>query len=364
MTDNKRIIGLDILRSFAILAVIFYHSIKFLPNIPTLYYALASLGWAGVDLFFVLSGYLIGGQILSKKFQQSRGVKSTIDFWIRRWTRTLPLYWTVLFFYVALKPILFHAPFAGGFNWRWIFFLQNTAPMFDFGQSWSLCIEEQFYFFLPFVAGALLLLRMKSSWIWLLPILMSITLRFLRARHIGTYEMTVLPPAEFVWNFRLPTWMMLDGLSIGIFLAQTHKFWSQWRSSLKRNMGLIGGILLVTVLYIYPEYPHTSFAVSIFYTYLSLAFGLLLIAFEGQQSFIGCKWLQKIALCSYSIYLWHEAFSRLFARLPNHSEFFGEWAIQLVVYLVLVFVFSWASYSWIEKPGLRARTPLLRSLGV
>ena len=157
MNNNKRIIGLDVLRSIAIILVMLMHSgSMFLPlaRLPLIGNIVGKLlaiiipvGYLGVELFFVLSGYLIGS-ILIKLFSDNKKpiFKEIKQFWIRRWLRTLPNYYFVLLInYIVFVFILNSYPF----NWKYLFFIQNfisVQPSF-FRESWSLAVEEWSYFY-------------------------------------------------------------------------------------------------------------------------------------------------------------------------------------------------------------------------
>src|ERR1700722_14960890 len=108
-----RIGGLDGLRAAAIVSVLCLHAAIVSTHMPLLIRVPCLYGWAGVDLFFVLSGSLIGGQV----FRVGAPMDSAglLQFWLRRWFRTLPLYYFMLFVYVLVLPrcgIPFH-------NWNW-----------------------------------------------------------------------------------------------------------------------------------------------------------------------------------------------------------------------------------------------------
>ena len=144
-TEN-RILGLDLLRFVAIVLVVMGHSRWIVeatfPN--PLKVLLHGSGILGVELFFVLSGYLIGG-ILLKQFQKnnfSLSFEAIKTFWIRRWLRTLPNYYLILLVYFIV--FYMQKPDA---MWRYLFFLQNiwNHPPYFFEESWSLCIEEISY---------------------------------------------------------------------------------------------------------------------------------------------------------------------------------------------------------------------------
>ncbi len=191
------------MRSLAIILVLILHQAELTPTMPLFLQKMASTGWSGVDLFFVLSGFLIGGQAFTETLVSFK--TSLRNFWVKRWFRTFPLYFVVLFVYVIVKPIVFHKPFND--DWRlYLFYLQNFFSPHDFLQSWSLCIEEQFYFIFPLLVFGFSFLR-KKTWVWVLPLILTIASRFwIVQSHDISYE-----PA---WSYliRFPTHTHLDGL--------------------------------------------------------------------------------------------------------------------------------------------------------
>src|SRR5215470_10879603 len=155
--------NLDLVRSVAILSVIAGHARQVIPGQGFLGH--------GVDVFFCLSGFLIGRIFLK---EESRGF-SFLRFWTDRWLRTIPPYFFVLFLGLGLgqsgiSSSWWSLPQFQGRFWQYIVFVQNygaisSIPGAPFGVSWSLCVEEQFYLALPilfvlvrsFAARALLL---------------------------------------------------------------------------------------------------------------------------------------------------------------------------------------------------------------
>ena len=143
---------LDLLRAIAILSVVVAHySVVIYDHMPQWYRLIGHGGFYGVELFFVLSGFLIG-RILIRSEQQLAQPSGIAVFYVRRWFRTLPLFWLFIavnvlmeFFLrdrrLSLTEILGHG-----------FFLQNFAAlkMSFFGESWSLAVEEWFYLLFPF----------------------------------------------------------------------------------------------------------------------------------------------------------------------------------------------------------------------
>jgi len=148
--------GLDTLRALAIVIVIIFHLQSFLPNILE---PIADIGWMGVDLFFVLSGFLITGILIDTK--RSDGYFK--NFYARRCLRIWPLYYSLLLFMFVIVPILrpseAHTVFAARSSpwWGYLIFLQNflipipTKATGALGVTWSLAVEEQFYLVWPLV---------------------------------------------------------------------------------------------------------------------------------------------------------------------------------------------------------------------
>jgi len=150
--DKHKLLGLDHLRALAITLVFLFHYRSF--GHPKWEEKICTFGWTGVDLFFVLSGFLIAGQLFDK---MARGKKISLkEFWIKRVFRIIPAFLTVVLLY-SLFPVLREAEqFAP--VWKYLTFTVNFGldrNIYNaFTHSWSLCVEEQFYLVLP----ALLLL--------------------------------------------------------------------------------------------------------------------------------------------------------------------------------------------------------------
>ena len=135
-----------------------YHQRGFLPDAlqPT-----ARFGWAGVDLFFVLSGYLIGAQLL-RPLREGRPL-GVAGFYRRRAYRILPAYLVVLGLYVVWP--LWHEATGMSPLWEFLTFTENLfvdySRNYAFSHVWSLCVEEHFYLLLPWLV---LLLARRPSW--------------------------------------------------------------------------------------------------------------------------------------------------------------------------------------------------------
>ena len=134
MKTSNRVFGLDVIRSISIFLVLLSHSF---------FIEVFELGVLGVEIFFVLSGFLIG-QILIRDFTNGISLSKITDFWKRRWFRTLPMYYLILLFKFILDHSLGYKAIV------YLFFLQNNfVGITLFPISWSLVIEEWFYLTLP-----------------------------------------------------------------------------------------------------------------------------------------------------------------------------------------------------------------------
>ncbi|WP_225413872.1 acyltransferase family protein [Stigmatella hybrida] len=342
--------GLDLLRALAILPVLLFHAPETVTHaLPEGLRHAFTFGWMGVDLFFVLSGYLIGRQVFTTQPEAPTG-SLLREFWVKRWTRTLPLYFVVLGTYAFLKPLVFGAPFAGG-GWHFAFFLQNYAPLLDFVQSWSLCVEEHFYLVLPVLAFALGGRRWPAV-VWLVPGALSLVGRMLVSRGLpeGLTALEVVPFLQW------PTHLHLDGMALGVFLARTAPTWRQWPAAWKTACTLLGmGVLSATLALCGPTL-HGSARVWVF-TGLSVAFALLVVGLEAMRL---PSWARKavymLAVTSYGTYLWHGLVVRVLER--THLSL-GFWGLDLLAFLGITVGVAWATYQAVEKPGLKLRGWLL-----
>ena len=343
-----RLDGLDVLRALAILSVLLFHAPEAIGDAvaPAMRAAFAH-GWMGVDLFFVLSGYLIGRQVFGPLAEPNLGSRLRA-FWVKRWVRTLPLYFVVLTFY-ALKPWTFGTPFVGG-GWHYALFLQNfTAPR-DFVQSWSLCVEEHFYLVLPLLAFGLRG-RQWPAVAWLVPVLVSLLGRWLVWRGLPSGTPASMLPALLYW----PTHLHLDGLAMGVFLAKTAPAWRPWSAARRTACGLLG--VAVLALTIGQGGPLLRVWMV---SGLAAGFALLLVGVESARLPAVPRWgVQQVAVLSYGAYLWHAPVVRIFERL--HLSL-GAWGLDLLAFLTATLAVAWVTYVTVEKPCLRLRDRLLSRL--
>jgi peptidoglycan/LPS O-acetylase OafA/YrhL len=221
-TGRERQPGLDLLRALAIIVVVIYHAALFGFKLPT---RIDRFGWIGVDLFFVLSGYLIGGQLLAPL---ARGNEISLGrFFARRVLRIMPAYFVVLAVYF-LFPSWREYPDMSQPLWKFLLSIQNIALHGGtaFSHAWSLAVEDQFYLGLPFI------LIFVSRWpraAIITPCL--IVLGGILVRTFLAYQNLTETGVSFrgfqAWIY-YPTWTRLDPLVFGVVLAAIEKFRPQW----------------------------------------------------------------------------------------------------------------------------------------
>jgi peptidoglycan/LPS O-acetylase OafA/YrhL len=219
--------------------VILYH-LTILGELSGRIFPVTGFGWMGVDLFFVLSGFLIGQQVL-RPYLRGQQV-SIADFYRRRAFRILPAYLVVLSLYAFLPgwrefPGL--APL-----WKFLTFTMNFGFSYNqhaFSHAWSLCVEEHFYLILPLLVT--LLMRRpsvrKTAACMAFTVLAGVALRAFLITHY---------PDKVLVDIYFPSYTRLDGLLVGVGLAVMRGFRPAWWASLmKRGHTLfVSGVICVS----------------------------------------------------------------------------------------------------------------------
>ena len=361
--DTKgRVFGLDALRFVAIILVVQSHSRWMTESFPKPFKALFhGSGILGVELFFVLSGFLIGG-ILLKQFEKNGNSLTFQDikhFWIRRWFRTLPNYFLILLVYIAV----YHYDLPA-ILWRYFFFTQNifNTPPFFFEESWSLSIEEISYLVSPLVLAlsALLFSRKASLFLWTSILLITIVtaLRWI-------YSVYFLEPNyKWVYMLREVALIRLDSIYYGFIAVYISKkapeLWKKF-SIPTFIVGLIGVVLIMKFENNMMEYNPSHFNNTIFFSLLSISIALLL-PYLSQLNEIKFTFLAKlvtgVSIISYSLYLINGGLLAIqFDLLSNKGAGWSTStaALMYVFYWALCLVLSTLLYVFFEKPFTKLR---------
>ncbi len=285
---SAKIPGLDHLRALAITLVFLFHY-RLFPH-PDWVDTIGSFGWTGVDLFFVLSGYLISGAIFR---EQKAGSFRLPTFYLKRGFRILPAFWAVLAVYFLIPGFREweHLPPL----WKMLSFTQNLGldlrHQRTFSHAWSLCIEEQFYLLLPL---ALLLVhrvapRRRNSWIILLLFAAGFITRLLSWNYLvaPAINTDAFGALWYKWIY-YPTYNRLDGLLAGIAIAALQHHTRSASVVLSKHSGwlLLTGLALLGCAYQLCIEPQ-SFAASIFgFPFIALAYAFLVAASVTPKSIL------------------------------------------------------------------------------
>jgi peptidoglycan/LPS O-acetylase OafA/YrhL len=380
----RRLPGLDVLRGIAILLVLLAHMQLGPPGmerdragaLAPIVVPLRDFGWTGVDLFFVLSGFLVGGLL----FQELRE-NPTLDlgrFIIRRGLKIWPGYYA--FVIILFLNELRHGHSIGKTFMRFtpnLLHIQNYfrfAPGYpdNLGHSWSLAIEEHFYLLFPLALFLLTRCRQTNSKdIPSLPlilggaILLCIVLRCCKI---------------FLWHGDLNecyywTQSRSDGLLFGVLLAYLHQFKPSWLVSLigSRMRLILLGLTLISPVWVFVSAK--EFIYSIGFTLLYFGFGCILLAVARTEPGRGrlgrlvqslpAKLLAWMGVYSYSIYLWHRCFNHKFLAGGRFGSIRGpmEWLLDTLIYLSLSVIAGYLMARLIEMPALAVRDRFFPSKG-
>lgn len=369
METGKKIAGLDHLRALAITLVFLFHYRLFAH--PGWVDNICQFGWTGVDLFFVLSGYLIAGQVF-KGIQQ--GNFSLQAFFLKRFFRILPAYWVVVAIYFAM-------PAAREWEglpplWRFLTFTQNLGLDREFektfSHAWSLCVEEHFYLLFPLCA--LLLARTKTGNAGAYIVAGLFITGF--AIRITGWNVFIEPAIDtdrfgiewFKWIY-YPTYNRLDGLLAGISIAGMRQFYPRLKNGIERyaNVLLVTGLLLACVAY-FVCIDLISFDVTVWgFPLVAVAYGFMVASASSAKSVLNrftSKITATIATLSYTIYLVHKMTIHLAQEHLSKFDIEADSSLMFVFSVVVSLIGALILHYGVEKPFMRLRDRILASRGL
>ncbi len=365
--SQHKLFGLDHLRALAILLVLGIHYQLFFPH-PSWTGWFMQIGWTGVDLFFVLSGFLISSQLFAD-IRKERSI-SLKTFFIKRFFRILPIYFFVVGVYFLFP--LFREKEALPPLWKFLTFTQNfglDAKYFGtFSHAWSLCVEEHFYLLFPLILIFLQRgnLFAKSYWILIaLPIFGIIFRVYLW--NIYYPSNAVINSSIWYWTEHIyyPTYNRLDGLLVGVGIAALYQFSPKLWGKISKfgNHSIFLGIVLLTIIYFYfsdiGAYSTTIWG----FPLLAIAYGFLVLGAISPSSFL-YHWNSRIstliATLSYGIYLIHKVIFHTTQGLLTKLSIEKNGNFMLLACFVACIVAAWLMHLTIEKPFMKIRNRFLK----
>lgn len=329
--------------------VLTIHSIHhiFHTSVPYFWY----LAFGGVELFFSLSGFLIG-KILLDIFEASNfNYKQVFNFWGRRWLRTLPLYFILYFVYLTIYNLLISPQ---PFDWRYMFFVQNllSGPPGFFSESWSLSIEEWSYIGFPFLICFILAMATCIT-----PLLKKNDRAFILAVSVVVIVMNIFRTSisSYPGIEDKAVLFRLDAVAYGLAAAYFVRRNAIVSNSKAFYLGIVG-LILWTIAAIINITPNPGGLKLLYYPLCGLGTSLLVVAFSYynfKKRYNAIVYTSKI---SYSIYLVHITGILIPIGLYTYKLSPPAMLIVLVISLIVVFAVASATYFLIEKPFLRLRT--------
>ncbi len=348
--QKKRNLGLDMARSIAIILVLISHSRMFFQNYNLQF--LSICGLLGVEIFFVLSGFLVG-KILIRDFVEISSKPSLMQFYLRRWLRTLPLYYLVMILIALFLKL--QIPKSN------LIFLQNfnETKLGFMPVSWSLSIEEWFYLLIPFV----LFISIKL----LGNIINKKTIFFAIAFLIGimSFILRIYNVIEYIpsWDFgvRKQVFLRMDSMMVGVLLSGIKYYYKSFYNKIVESkipmVSSITGFILIGIWYIGFLGAGVKFDSQIskvlIFSLISIICMFFILWLENNKAVnysLGktiSSLITEISILSYSLYLVHFT---IYGQLAKYQGFIG-WFVAIIISVVLSIILN----RYFEAPIMRWR---------
>jgi peptidoglycan/LPS O-acetylase OafA/YrhL len=367
--DKHKLHGLDHLRALAIILVFFFHY-QFFGHPGWEQGRLSNFGWTGVDLFFVLSGFLIAGQLFNTV---AKGKTISVkEFIVKRFFRIIPPYLLVVIIYFVFPGA--HEWGQLSALWRYLTFTLNFGldlrKYGTFSHAWSLCVEEQFYLILPLIFWLFSFFKPGRKPFYLVGalficgfIVRLLCWHYFAAPYLNTSDFN----ARFNEYVYYPTYNRLDGLLTGVSIAGLFTFYPNFKEWVNKRSYLVlslGVLMLVAAFLLCPQQSTYNTAV-IGFTLISLAFGLIVAAFVSPSNIfykLKSKVTAQIAALSYSIYLSHKIIIHLMQSLLEKAGMDKNNNLTMLICIICVMAGALTMRYLIEKPALRLRNIVLSKM--
>lgn len=339
--------------------VVCSHSILMLtPYFPNLSF-LRIGGFLGVEMFFVLSGFLIGYILIRQLNEHPFTLDSIIHFWTRRWFRTLPNYFLILSLNIVLFLIM--GGKLGSFIAPYFVFIQNfnQPNIFFFPESWSLAVEEWFYLLFPITLFLLCILYKQEDKRKIIRSTLIIFFVFpLLFRFYEGLRMD-LPSTIEVWDKFIRKIVMerLDALMFGVSMAYMKFYHQKIFSQFKNIMFILGCLVSAGSFYFFFHSQINLFFKTLYFNCISLGFALLIPYLNSIKS--GPKIIvlptTYVSVISYSMYLLYLSLILNPLEKSFSASNFYEAALLFTGYWILLLGCSALLYSFYERPMTELR---------
>lgn len=356
--QNKLNPWLDVCRSMAIMLVLLSHGRLFLTGVFPELNLLKFGGFLGVELFFVLSGFLIGRIILEKLHASSDGYGWIPSFWFRRWMRTYPSY--VIFLFLNIFFIGNIRPESYPELLKFLTFTQSLLtphPSF-FGEAWSLAVEEVFYFITPLCIALMMRLTGNTNRALIISVILLLLLPFMARLFIAS-------TTDLTFNqIRSTALLRIDSIMIGVLTC-----WAYYRSPDKWRKILPGVALMLL-----PLLALTVYIAAMPDQLINQSFILKMVLFDmagfGCAGLIvsGMTWIpskmmiafsSRIARWSYAAYLTNIPVMLFIKYMMVAPVTLFSACLQWLVFVFLTLFTAFVVYTIFEVRVLRIRDVLL-----
>lgn len=361
--NNQRIFGLDVVRATAIAMVVFSHVYYLIDSSNPLLISVSGLfGFFGVELFFVLSGFLIGTILLKKYINETFSVKEIFIFLKRRWFRTLPTYYLVLLLNIIVALIFNYS--IDGWAAYFVFFQNFIDYKINFfTESWSLSVEEWTYLLIPFVlffSWTVFKKNKKSAFIItvLVLILFFHILRYFVYLENAFSDMTT-------WNSNLKslTVYRIDSILFGFVTAWLHMFYKYFLQKYKGYMFIVSVHLFLFQFVVMNVLGFDIVATPLYYkvfyftlTSFTIFLAMPIFVYWNSSKALFVMPIQLISKISYSMYLLHYSIITVLMKyvISNFNIQFSN-VVIIISYLFITILSSYLLYRFYEKPMMNLR---------
>lgn len=363
LQSNPRIFGLDLVRAMAIVLVLVSHIYYLIDSSNPLLISISGLfGFAGVELFFVLSGFLIGSILLKLFISDQFSSKELITFLKRRWFRTLPAYYLVLLLNILLAIYL-------GYDmegwWRYFFFIQNFSSyqITFFNESWSLSVEEFAYILAPvslYFSWKIFKKNKKQGFLMISLLLIVIfhVLRYIFYLNSSINDINA-------WNVDLKSIVIyrIDAILIGFIVAWLHYYYATFLKKYCVYFFIIAMHLFFLQFVVFNVFgfdintKRLYFNVFYFtFSAFTVALSLPVFVFWETANTTATRFVQFISKISYSVYLLHYSIIVVLIKyFLSLLKFQINVFLIVFVYVSIAFFLSYLLYKFYEKPMMNLR---------